>query len=94
MDHSRNLSLILCLYRNTISAITHGDHCILQIVSCTSVDQGSKLGVDPVIGDLHAAAYLQKTGTGTVADLVLGQDTTADLCRKRSKRGKLFKHFI
>ena len=53
MDHTWNLSLVFSFDRNTVATISHGDHRVLKVISGTAIYQGSKLGMNAVVGKLH-----------------------------------------
>ena len=94
MDHARNLAFMLCLYRNTVTAVSHGDDSILQIGAGTAVYNGIELAVDLVIGIFHGAAHLTKPGTRVVRNLLLGEDTAPYLSRQRGQGLKYLKHAV
>ena len=94
MDHTGNLPFVLSLYRNAVTPVSHGDDGILQIIAGASADQRSKLGVNAVVGDFHAAAHLHKSAAGIVADLILGKNTAADFRGKRRQWLQAGKHAI
>ena len=50
MYHAGNLSLVLCLYGDTVATVSHGNHCVLQVGSGTAAYIGRKLAVDFIIG--------------------------------------------
>ena len=94
MDHTGYLTFVLGFYRDTVAAVTHGDDGILKIIPGASCNQRRKLGVDPVVGGLDAAADLTKGAAGIVTDLILGKDTAADLCAQRCERFQCRKHSV
>ena len=55
MYHTRYLSLVLCFHGDTVTVITHGNHCILQEGSGTAVDHGLEMAVNSVVGDGNIA---------------------------------------
>ena len=83
MDHAGNLSFVFCLDWNTVASVSHGDNGILKVIACAAVYQGSKLCVDAVIGNFHAAADMHQSAAGIVADFILGKDTAADFRGER-----------
>ena len=78
VDHTWNLTFVFGFYRDTVAAVSHGDNGVLKVIAGAAVYQRGQLGVDAVIGNFHAAAYMHQTGTGVVTDFVLGNDAAAD----------------
>ena len=58
------------LYWQTVAAVPHGDDRVLK-VGAVGVEKGVKLGVNPVIDNLHRAAHMVQSRAGVVADLLL-----------------------
>ena len=68
MYHAGNLSLVLCLYGDTVATVSHGNHCVLQVGSGTAAYIGRKLAVDFIIGIFHGSAHLFQSCTGVVSN--------------------------
>ena len=71
MYHTGNLSLVFCLDRDTVTAISHGDNGILQVIACASVDERRKLCMDSVSGKFHISTNLTEITACVIADFVL-----------------------
>ena len=94
MDHAGNLSFVFCLDWNTVAAVSHGDHRILQVIAGAAVYQGGKLCVNAVVGNFYAAAHMHQSAAGVIADLILGKDAAADLRGERSQRLQALEHAV
>ena len=94
VDHTGNLASVLGFYGNTVPAVPHGDHPVLEVGPGTSTDIGSQLAVDLFINVLHIPADLTESRTGIICDFLRRQDTAADLCGQRSERFQNFKHGV
>ena len=78
MNHAGNLVFMLCLHREAVSSVPHGNHGVLK-VGTAGVEHRVQLGVDPVVDHLHLAAHLAKARACVVAHLILGENTALDL---------------
>ena len=58
MDHPRYLAFVLGFDWQTVAAIAHSDHPVLEITSRATVEQTVHLAVDAVIGRPHISAHL------------------------------------
>ena len=94
MDHTGNLTSVFRLYRQTISAISHGDHRILQIRTGRSVYHGVQGIMHFVIHLAHGSANLQKCRAGIISHLIVSQNAAADLRSQGRNRIQKFKGFI
>ena len=79
VDHARNLSFVFSFDRNTVPAVSHGDHRILKIGTGVSVYQSGKLRMDPVIGYFHISSYLEQRRTCIITDLIFRENASSDL---------------
>ena len=86
MDHTRHLGAVFGADRDTVTAVTLGDQCVLKILSRRSVDDLRKLGMDPLLGQMDLPADPAKLGGGVVRDLFFGEDAAADLTAQGYKR--------
>ena len=72
MDHTRNLSFVFCLDRNTVASVSHGDNGILQIIPWGNFRlQAGELCMDSVSGNLHGSANLAEVAACIITDLIL-----------------------
>ena len=94
MNHAGNLVFVFRFYRDAVTAVSLGDHCVLQIGAGTAVYHGDQLGADLVVGLHHGTADLTKGGAGIVCDLILREDAAADFCGQRSQRLQFPEHLI
>ena len=67
MNHSRHLSAVFRPDGNTVAAVSHGDHGILEIRADGTVYHRGELCVYPVIGLAHGAAQTEQSGAGIIA---------------------------
>ena len=58
MDHTRYLAFVFGFDRDTVAAVSHGDHSVLQICSCGAVDHTGKLCMNAFSGHFHRTADL------------------------------------
>ena len=91
VDHTGHLAAVFRFYRKAVTAVPHGDHCVLQISAHGTIYHGIQLGVDPVVGELDTPADLAERTAGLIADLFLGQDAPADFRRNRGERNETIK---
>mgnify|MGYP006900176339 CR=1 FL=1 len=78
VDHAMEAALIFGLYGQAVAAVPHGDHRILEH-GAAGIQDGVQLGMDPVAGDLHLAAYMAQSRAGIVGHLFFGNDAAGDL---------------
>ena len=78
MNHAGNLPAVLCLDRNTVTAIAHSNHRILEIGAHRAIHHRSELGMYLVVGMAHRAAELKQRRAGVVAQFIFRDDTAAD----------------
>ena len=91
MDHARNLTAVFCFDRNTVTVASHGNNSVLQITAQRTIYQTGQSRVYPVVNLIDGAANMLQRAAGIVADLLLAQDTAADLCGYQSQGLQLFK---
>ena len=83
MDHAGHLTFILCFDRDTVTAVSHGDHGILQISAESGIDQTVQAAVYLFIGQLHLAANILKRRGCVITDLFFRKDAAVDLGRQK-----------
>ena len=83
MDHAGHLTFILCFDRDTVTAVSHGDHGILQIRAESGIDQTVQAAVYLFIGQLHLAANILKRRGCVITDLFFRKDAAVDLGRQK-----------
>ena len=77
MDHAGKLAFMLRFYRQAVAAVPHGDHGVLQ-QGAAGIQDGIQLGMHPVGGDLHLAAYMAQSRAGVVRDLFFRENTAGN----------------
>ena len=93
MHHARHLRLVLCLDRQAVPALPHGDDSLLQIAAA-GIEDGIQLGVHPPLHGLHLASDLLKSGACIIRHLIFCQNAPADLICHRRQRVQLPEHLI
>ena len=91
MDHARDLAAVLGFHRDTIAVSPHGDDGVLQISAKRSIYHAGEGSVHLVVDLADLPADLTKRRACVVADLILLQDTPADLGGQREDGGQLVK---
>ena len=85
MDHAREARLILCLHRETVAAIAHGDDRVLQ-QGTAAVQDAVQRRVDALLQGMLFLTYAEETGTCVVGDLILREDAADDFLIDRRER--------
>ncbi len=91
VHQARHLRLILCLYRQAVAIVPHGDHIVLEIGGAAAVYHLCQLGMNPFIGLQDAAAHLFEGRAGIICHFLLGENAPADLGRKLGQRRQAVK---
>ena len=86
MDHTRHLAAVFRFDGNAVASVPGSDEGVLQIGMQGTVDHAGELGMDPVCGNRHAAAYVLQSGAGVVRDFFLGEDAAVNFIGKKRKR--------
>lgn len=78
MNHAVHLALVLCLDRDAVTVVAHGNHGILKVAAVGAADHGHELAVYLVVGLEHGAADALQLRAGIVGNLLLGEDAAVD----------------
>ena len=86
MDHTGYLALIFRFHRDTVTTISHGNHCVLQIRAGGTIYHACKLCMNSFTRNLHGTADLFQRTAGIITDFIFRQDTAANLTGQIGQR--------